>query len=102
MVLANFGPANEHLVRDFAACAATFGLGLLLGWRVPRWRTFALVMAALWNGFHALGHLYDIGEAEPAIVGPIEAGALIAMTALLGWLARASARHAPKGTPDDR
>ena len=90
VVLAGFGPANDHLVGDFAACSATFGTGLVLGARVPEWRTFALVMAALWNGMHAVVHLRDIGIAHPPIVGPIEAAALVAMTLLFAWLARAS------------
>jgi hypothetical protein len=96
-VLANFGPANDHLVRDFAACAATFGVGLVMGGPRPRWRTPALALAALWNGLHALGHIRDIGNALPAIVGPIEAVVLVAVTVLLAGLTRLSLAGAPQG-----
>jgi hypothetical protein len=90
-VLANFGPANDHLVRDFAACAATFGLGIVVAGRRPHWRTPALALSALWNGLHALTHIGDIGNAQPAIVGPIEAAVLVAVTVLLTRLSLARA-----------
>ncbi|WP_219415647.1 hypothetical protein [Pseudonocardia nigra] len=89
-VLANFGPANDHLVRDFAACAATFGLGLVVAGRRPHWRTPALTLSALWNGLHALSHIHDVADAEPAIVGPVEAAVLVAVTGLFAWLTRLS------------
>lgn len=65
VVLANFGPINEHLVRDFAACAATFGLGLVVADRVTSRRTPALTLAAVWNGCHAITHIADMADADP-------------------------------------
>lgn len=95
VVLANFGsgeiePGTDHLVRDFAACAATFGTGLLLADRFPSWRTPALTLTALWNGLHAIGHVIDIGKSHPAFVGPVEAVLLIAVTALFARLSQLS------------
>lgn len=89
--IANFGPTNLHLLRDFGACAATFGIGLLLARNKPHWRPPVLAMAAVWNGLHAVSHIVDIAEAHPAIVGPVEAVALVGVTVLFAWLARASA-----------
>jgi hypothetical protein len=91
--VAGFGAYNPHLIHDFAAATATFGLGLLLAARVPSWRTPALTLAALWNGLHAVSHLVDAGDAHPSAVGPVEAVLLVAATALLGGLARASYRR---------
>jgi hypothetical protein len=81
--LADFGAYNPHLVRDFAAAAATFGLGLPVAARVRAWRTPALALAAVWNGLHAVSHLADVDHAHPHAVGPLEAVALVAVTALL-------------------
>jgi hypothetical protein len=90
--VADFGPDHPHLVHDFAATSATFGLALVLGAYLSAWRTPALVMAAVWNGLHSLSHLLDVGAATPGWVGPLEAAALLAVTAVLAALARMSSR----------
>jgi hypothetical protein len=91
--VADFGAENDHLIHDFAATSATFGIALLVAIAAPSWRTPILALAALWNGLHAVSHVVDIGAADPGIVGPIEAVALLATTVLLGWLAWLSARE---------
>jgi hypothetical protein len=88
--LANFGPGDQHLVRDFGACSAAFGVGLVVAARIPTWRTPVLTITALWNGFHAVNHIIDSGKSHPAAVGPIEAALLVASTLLLAYLARTS------------
>ncbi|GAB3576413.1 hypothetical protein GCM10027445_40490 [Amycolatopsis endophytica] len=98
-VLADFGPYDAHLVRDFAACAATFGTGLVIAAGRPAWRTPVLVTTALWTGLHALSHVADIANSDPALVGPLEAAALVVLTVVLVALARLSARagsHPPQ------
>ncbi|WP_051343207.1 hypothetical protein [Pseudonocardia spinosispora] len=102
VVLANFGsgevePGTDHLVRDFAACAATFGAGLLLADRFSAWRSPALALTALWNGLHAIGHVVDIGKSHPAFVGPVEAVLLIVITALFARLTQLSIRTDHQG-----
>ena len=102
-VLADFGPFDAHLIRDFAACAATFGTGLLLALRRPPWRTPVLVVTAMWTGLHAVSHVVDIANAHPAVVGPLEATALALLTVLLVALARLSTRrgsHSPQAPAD--
>lgn len=89
--LANFGPGDQHLVRDFGACSAAFGIGLVVAVRTPSWRTAVLTITAVWNGLHAVNHIIDSGKSHPAAVGPIEAVLLVASTLLLAFLARASA-----------
>jgi hypothetical protein len=93
LVLANFGPENAHLVHDFAACSATFGLGLLIAARLPAWRAPVLMLAAIWNGLHAASHVVDAGSAEPAVVGPVEAVLLIGVSGVLFVLARRSMKE---------
>jgi hypothetical protein len=82
-VIANFGDYNAHLVHDFAACSATFGIGLLVAYRVRSWRVPALTLAAIWNGLHAVSHLADIAASRPAAVGPVEAALLVIVTLTL-------------------
>lgn len=86
-VLADFGPENDHLVHDFGAGSIAVGAGLLLAVRRTAWRTPVLVVAAIWNGLHAVSHLVDVGDAESRAVGITEAALLVAGTALLGALA---------------
>lgn len=95
--LGNFGAYNAHLVRDFAAASATFGAGLLLAARIRSWRTPILVLAATWSGLHALSHLADAGHADPHVLGPTEAVALVAVTALLVVLAWLSGPDSEEG-----
>ncbi|WP_063127676.1 hypothetical protein [Nocardia fusca] len=90
-VVANYGPPNTHLARDFAACALTFGFALLVADRRPGWRTPALTVTAVWNGAHTVSHLVDIGQATPYFVGPLEAVLLLATTVVFAALARVSA-----------
>lgn len=87
-LIANFGPENAHLVHDFAACSATFGLGLLIAARRPDWRAPVLTLAAIWNALHAISHVVDAGSATPAVVGPVEAVLLIGVSGVLAVLAR--------------
>lgn len=91
--VADFGPSNTHLVHDFAAGSATVGVALLAAIPMRSWRTPVLAVAALWNGLHTISHLVDISAADPAWLGPIEAGSSATATALLAYLARLSAKE---------
>lgn len=92
-ILADFGPSNTHLVRDFAACAVTFGTGLVVAAHRTQWRTPALALAALWNGAHAVSHIIDIGRATPRFVGPLEAVLLVVLAIAFGALAQRSSKE---------
>jgi hypothetical protein len=63
----DFGPLNEHFVRDIGSTFTMLGIGLL-------WATFhtpvripVLVLVTLFSGLHALVHVYDTGR---GLVGP--------------------------------
>ncbi|TCC35326.1 hypothetical protein [Kribbella speibonae] len=92
--LADFGPRNDHLVHDFGAASIAIGVGLLLAVRRTSWRTPVLVVAAIWNGLHAVSHLADLGEARSLAVGIGEAGLLVVGTGALALLAFASRQDA--------
>src|SRR5262245_60972520 len=55
----DFGPLNEHFVRDIGAAFTLIGLGLAVAAVMPRWRFAACVAAAGFYGLHALVHVFD-------------------------------------------
>jgi hypothetical protein len=55
----DFGPLNEHFVRDIGSAFAMLGAALLWGAFVPGVRVPALVMVTLFNALHAAVHVYD-------------------------------------------
>jgi hypothetical protein len=63
----NFGPLNEHFVRDIGCIFVLLGAGLALGAFVPRWRVVACGAAAAFSVLHALVHVLDTAR---GLVGP--------------------------------
>jgi len=55
----DFGPYNEHFVRDIGCTFTTLGILLLSGVAVPAMALFALVTTTLFSGMHALVHVWD-------------------------------------------
>jgi hypothetical protein len=55
----DFGPYNEHFVRDIGCTFTTLGMLLLSGAVMPATGLFALVAATLFSGMHALVHVFD-------------------------------------------
>jgi hypothetical protein len=86
-----FPPLNEHLIHDIAGVLLTFGIGLLIAAWVTSWRTPVLVLAAMWNAFHAVGHFVDVDRAvtrEAGVRAAVEISALAVVLALLAWRSR--------------
>jgi hypothetical protein len=88
-VLGHYGPENTHYVGDVGAFVIAFGIALLLAASRPSWRVPLLYLGALWYGFHALNHLFDIGEARSDLRGTVDTLLLALGAALLAGLARA-------------
>jgi hypothetical protein len=55
----DFGPYNEHFVRDVGCAFATFAVALAWAAWSPRWRPPLVALAALFLGAHAVLHVYD-------------------------------------------
>ena len=55
----DFGPYNEHFVRDIGCTFATLGALLLWAAATPAMGLPALATATLFSGMHALVHVYD-------------------------------------------
>jgi hypothetical protein len=94
----DFGPLNEHFVRDIGAGFVVQGCALLWAAFTPAWRVPLVAPVTLFSILHAMGHVYDTGR---GVVGPahwmIDLPAIylpaLFMTVLLWLLARG--RRAP-------
>jgi hypothetical protein len=90
--LADFGPRNDHDLRDMAAFYLASAVVLAISARRPSWRAPALALVGLQFALHALNHLLDVGDADPSWVGPLDLVTLAAGGALLWALFRAADR----------
>ena len=63
----DFGPLNEHFVRDIGAAFLMQGVALLWAAFVPAWRVPLVAPVTLFYVLHALAHVYDTGR---GLVGP--------------------------------
>jgi hypothetical protein len=90
--LADFGPRNDHDLRDMAAFYLASAAILALAVSRPSWRAPVLAVVGLQYGLHALNHLLDAGKADPSWVGPFDAVSLLAGTALIAVLLRTALR----------
>ncbi|MCC6849173.1 MAG: hypothetical protein IT294_11790 [Deltaproteobacteria bacterium] len=87
----DFGPLNEHFVRDLGSTFAMLGLALVWGAARLEVRVPVLVLVTLFNALHALVHVWDtsrglVGPEHWAIDFPVvylPTVVLIALTALL-------------------
>lgn len=63
----DFGPLNEHFVRDIGSAFTMLGTALVWGALQPAVRFPVLVLVTLFSGLHALVHVFDTGR---GLVGP--------------------------------
>jgi hypothetical protein len=90
--IADFGPRNEHDLRDMAAFYIASAIVLGVAAQRPSWRAPALALVGLQFLLHALNHLVDVGDADPSWVGPFDLLSLVAGTLLIAALYRAADR----------
>jgi hypothetical protein len=90
--IADFGPRNEHDLRDMAAFYVASAIVLAVAAGRPSWRAPALALVGLQFGLHAANHLADVGGADPSWVGPFDLVSLAAGTLLIRALYRAADR----------
>lgn len=87
-----FGARNGHYVRDLATFYIALGAAGLVAVRRPAWRVPVLALATVEFVLHAINHLADIGESDPAWNGPVTFAAVAASALLLAWMTRVAAR----------
>lgn len=89
---ANFGPRNDHFLRDLSTFPLASAVVLIAAARRPSWRVPALAMVTLQYVLHTINHVIDVGDAEPAWVGPFDVATLAIVGVLAAALWQASAR----------
>jgi hypothetical protein len=95
--IADFGPRNEHDLRDMAAFYLASAVVLAIAAGRPSWRAPALALVGLQFGLHALNHLLDVGNADPGWIGPFDLATLVLGALLIGGLYREAARDDARG-----
>lgn len=88
--LGTFGVRNDHYIFDNAAFEIPQGLLLLAAVRRVSWRVPALAFATVHWALHALSHLVDPHHGAGDVIGWLEAGSLVATTAILAIALRAA------------
>jgi hypothetical protein len=84
----DFGPLNEHFVRDIGSLFVVIGAGLVWGARSRRARLPAVAFASAFTWLHAIVHVYDtarglVGSAHWLVdLGPIYLPAVVLAFAL--------------------
>lgn len=89
-----YGTTNEHYVRDLSTWSLSFGVVLVLGAGRPAWHVPLLTLAALQGALHLVNHLADVGAADPASMGIVNAVALAVVLGVLLWLLAGAVRAA--------
>ena len=81
-----FGPRNDHYMGDLATWYLALGALVLVAVRRREWRVPVLALALLQNLLHAFNHLLDLGEADPAWLGPATLISLVVLSGLLALM----------------
>jgi hypothetical protein len=101
--LAAFGAYNDHYVRDNASIYLAMGVMLVLAAARRSWQVPVLFFCLLQYAFHILNHVWDVSDADPAWIGPVDLVILILIGAGLWWLWRqAGAQERPVRRPAAR
>jgi hypothetical protein len=93
--LGNFGPRNDHYLRDIATWEAALAVAALVAIREARWRLPVLTLAALQFTLHTINHIADAGKAAGSTNGAFDAVSLGIGALLLAALAWLTMREAP-------
>ena len=95
--IGDFGPRNDHYIRDAAMFPLAMGAGFLGAAVRPRWRAPVLAVAAVWYIAHAVNHLIDINDSG---AGTFDFVSLLVSAILFGGLALAAVREDVRSAAD--
>lgn len=96
--IGRYGVENQHYVGDVGAFVLAFGIAVLVAAQRPTWRVPVLVLGALWYGFHAINHAFDVGDARSDVRGIFDTLYIGIGALLYAYLAWAAARFQAPGT----
>ena len=91
--IAAYGVYNDHFIRDVASFYLAMGAVLLLAVGRRSWQVPVLVFCVLQYGLHVLNHIWDVSDADPSWLGPVNLIVLALIGAGLWWLWRAARRE---------
>ncbi len=87
-----YGARNDHYTRD----VSTFYLGMaavaFVAWKRRSWRLPVAVFFLIQYALHSVNHLIDVGEANPAALGPVNLVSLVLTAGLLTYMVRTAKR----------
>ena len=93
-LLAPFPPQNDHMTRDVGSWQIALGLAAAVAVGRRSWRVPMLAILTLQYALHAMSHLIDVDESDPAWIGPAELVVLaVAALVLAGVLAAEQRRR---------
>ena len=78
-----FGPRNDHYMGDLATWHLALGALALVAVRRRDWRGPVLALALAQSVLHAFNHLLDVGDADPAWLGPATLISLVLLSGLV-------------------
>jgi hypothetical protein len=87
-----YGTRNDHYLRDMASWELALAAVAFVAAGRPSWRVPVLTIAAVHYALHALNHLVDVGEADPAWLGPLNLVLLAVGAVLLVLVLRVARR----------
>ena len=90
--VANFGPRNDHFLRDVASYYLASAVALAIAATRPSWRAPVLALVGVQYVLHTIGHVFDSGKADPSWVGPVDVATLAIGVVLIGGLYREASR----------
>ena len=85
---AAYPPYNDHYIRDVATFYLAIGAVLVVAAARRSWQVPLLVLALVQYALHVLNHLWDIDDADPGWIGPVNVVTLLLVAAALWWLLR--------------
>lgn len=86
--VAAFGARNDHLLRDMASWELALAAVAALAISRPAWRGPVVALALVHFALHAVNHLVDVADADPAWLGPFDLVSLALAAGALAWLLR--------------
>ena len=89
---ADYGVRNDHYIRDLSTFYLALGAVQLVAAGRSAWRVPVLSFTAAEYVLHVVNHTVDVGEADPAWVGPANLISLAAVMVVVVVLLRASRR----------
>lgn len=86
-----YGSRNDHYIRDMASWELALAAAALVAAARPAWRVPVLAFALVHYVLHALNHVLDVGDADPAWLGPLNLASIAAGAVVLAILLRRAA-----------